>query len=121
MPDATARSRAASSVAACRSKPSSGSMIPKRPSTAATSRPAARAAGPGPLEGRLAEADAPPPPGRAHHLRHDGKPADRAAAAVDGVPAFPHADPAEGRPGHLPGGFGHAQQPPQILVAAIED
>jgi hypothetical protein len=67
---------------------------------------------PGPLDGRLADVDANHPPGRARHLRQDGKPADRAAAAVDGMPAFPHADPAEGGPGHLPGSLGHAQQPP---------
>ena len=76
---------------------------------------------PGPLDGRLAEVDANDPPGRARHLRHDGKPANRAAAAVDGMPAFPHTDPAEGRPGHLPGGLSYAQQPPKILIAAVED
>src|SRR5439155_11181961 len=62
-----------------------------------------------------------PPAGRAHHLRHDGKPANRAAAAVDDMPAFLHTGPAEGRPGHLPGGLSDAQQPPKILIAAIED
>jgi hypothetical protein len=76
---------------------------------------------PGPLDGGLAEVDANDPPGRAHHLRHDGQPADRAAAAVDGMPAFGHTDPAEGSPGHLPAELGDAQQPPEILVAAVED
>src|SRR5881394_1172730 len=59
--------------------------------------------------------------GRAHHLCHDGKPPQRAAAAVDGMPALLHTDPAEGRAGHLPGGLSDAQQPPEILIAAIED
>jgi hypothetical protein len=76
---------------------------------------------PGPLDGRLAEVDANHPPGRARHLRHDGKPADRAAAAVDDMPAFLHADPAEGRTGHLPGALSDAQQPPKILIAAVEN
>jgi hypothetical protein len=76
---------------------------------------------PGPLDGWLAEVDAYDPAGWAHHLRHDGKPAERAAAAVDGVPAFLHTDPVEGRAGHLPGGLSDAQQPPEILIAAIED
>src|SRR2546430_5786398 len=76
---------------------------------------------PGPLDGRLAEVDADYPPGRARHLRHDGKPADRAAAAVDGMPAFLHANPAEGRPGHLPGALSDAQQPPKVLIATVED
>ena len=76
---------------------------------------------PGPLDGRLAEVDANDPAGRADHLRHDGKPPKRAAAAVDGMPALLHTDPAEGRAGHLPGGLSDAQQPPEILIAAIED
>src|SRR6266550_1487084 len=58
---------------------------------------------PGPLDGRLAEVDANHPPGRAYHLRHDGKPANGAAAAVDDIPAFLHTDPTEGRTSHLPG------------------
>src|SRR5439155_21759656 len=70
---------------------------------------------------RLAEADANPPPGRAHHLRHDGQPANGATAAVDGMPAFLHTDPAEGGTGHLPGGLSDTQEPPKILVAAVED
>jgi hypothetical protein len=37
------------------------------------------------------------------------------------MPAFLHTDPAESRTGHLPGGLGDAQQPPEILIAAIED
>ena len=37
------------------------------------------------------------------------------------MPAFLHADPAEGRPGQLLGGLSDAQQPPKILIAAIED
>jgi hypothetical protein len=76
---------------------------------------------PGPLDGRLAEVDANHPAVRAHHLRHDGERADRAAAALNGMPAFLHADPAEGRPGHLLGGLSDAQEPPKILIAAVED
>jgi hypothetical protein len=53
--------------------------------------------------------DANHPAGRAHHLRHDGKRADRAAAALNGMPAFLHTDPAEGRSGRLLGGLSDAQ------------
>src|SRR6267154_2307592 len=59
--------------------------------------------------------------GRARHLRHDGKPANRPAAAVDDMPAFLHADPAEGRTGHLPGALSDTQQPPKILITAVEN
>src|SRR6266536_740387 len=58
---------------------------------------------------------------RARRIRHDGKPANRAAAAVDDMPAFLHADPAEGRAGHLPGALSDTQQPPKILIAAVEN
>ena len=37
------------------------------------------------------------------------------------MPAFLHTDPAEGRTGHLLGSLSEAQQPPEILIAAIED
>src|SRR5689334_16372484 len=76
---------------------------------------------PGPPDGRLAEVDADHPPGRARHLRHDGKPANRAAAAVDDMPAFLQAGPEEGRTGHLPGALSDAKQPPKILIAAVEN
>jgi hypothetical protein len=76
---------------------------------------------PGALDGWLAEVDANDPPRRAHHLCHDGKPANRAAAAVDGMPAFLHTGPAEGRTGHPLGSLSEAQQPPEIFIAAIED
>jgi hypothetical protein len=75
---------------------------------------------PGPPDGRLAEVNANHPPGRAHHPRHDGKPANRTAATVDGMPALLHTDPAKGSTSHLLADLGDAQ-PPKILVAAIED
>lgn len=75
----------------------------------------------GPLNGRLVEVDAHHSPARTHHLRQDGKPAKRAAAALDGMPAFLDSDPAEGRTRHLARGLGNAEQPPKILIAAIED
>ena len=37
------------------------------------------------------------------------------------MPAFLHADPAKGGPGHLPGGLSDAKQSPEILIVAIED
>ena len=76
---------------------------------------------PGPLDCRLAEVDANHPPGRAHHLRHDGQPANGATAAVDGMPAFLHTDPAEGGTGHLPGGLSDTQEPPKILEVRVEN
>src|SRR6266702_277404 len=36
-------------------------------------------------------------------------------------PSFLHADPAEGRAGHLPGALSDTQQPPKILIAAVEN
>jgi hypothetical protein len=76
---------------------------------------------PRPLEGGLAEVDANHPPGRAHHLRQHGKPPERAAAAVDGRPPLTDAHPAECTPSGLRGDLRQAQQPPQVLIAAIKD
>jgi ABC-type dipeptide/oligopeptide/nickel transport system ATPase subunit len=69
---------------------------------------------PGPLNGWLAEVDTNDPPSRAHHLCHDGKPANRAAAAVDGMPAFLQTDPAEGRTRLLPGDLSDVAYGPRI-------
>jgi hypothetical protein len=37
------------------------------------------------------------------------------------MPAFLHTCPVEGRPGHFLGSLSDAQQPPEILIAAVED
>ena len=65
------------------------------------------------LNGRLAEVNADHPPGRAHHLRQDGQPADGAAPAVDHRPPRAHAHPAQRPPRVFREGLREAQQPPR--------
>jgi hypothetical protein len=76
---------------------------------------------PGVLDGRLAEVNADHPAGRPHHLRQDGQPADGAAPAVDHRPPRADAHPAQCTPGVLRKGLRQAQQPPQVVIAAVQD
>src|SRR5215472_4164307 len=73
------------------------------------------------LDRRLVKIDANDPPGRACNLRHDREPADGTAAAVDPIPAFLESDPAERHAGHLCADLGNAQEPPKILISAVEN
>jgi hypothetical protein len=57
---------------------------------------------------------------RAYHVRHHGKPTDGAAAAFDRVPALRYADLAKCRACHPRTDFSDIQQPPKVLIAAIE-
>ena len=76
---------------------------------------------PRPLDRRRVEVDAYDPAGGPDRLRHDRKPADGAAAAVDRRPPLLHTEPAERRAGHPRADLSDAQQPPKVFVAAVED